>query len=167
MIRTLFKCHCDIYLAGDVVAGKKWRLIYKAFAPTFDAPQGKVSSGFLGLDLPRLKAISVVTTLRDIERMKEEAIYCLNIPTCYRDRDPLPEHEIIALAEKYARKNRIIIGKPLSELPTRKLFLSFPIIRNDIKNRTAYEFVRIDVLSGEIWSTEDYLNYMYDFNNIL
>ncbi len=84
---------CDVFLVsplqGDSILLRQLRIFQSEFSPVL----GREYQGFLGLSIPRLKAVAVVTHLR------KSGAAAFSIPTNYRDARRLSVEEARVLAK--------------------------------------------------------------------
>ena len=146
---------CDIYINGESKSPnlRFIGLFDKSFSYSADHPY----HGFLGVNVGRVKLVPVVSDLR------KAGVACFSVPVEYRDNAGIDAVRAKALAEKHADS----LGLAISESGPRQgyapLFWAFNVSGSDDR---AGGIVIIDRLDGHIWTTSEYEEYMYDYNNV-
>jgi hypothetical protein len=154
---------CDIFLLEDLTGSSKLLKQLRIFQPGILFDDDQTYSGFLGLNVNRIKAVAIVAHFRN------NAIRCLNIPVRYRDGKLLSEGGARKIAKEYVEEK----GWTLSEKEHRDgqrnpMHWTFQISVNS--NTDIYEgggTLTVDALDGHIWEMEEMIEYMYDYNNVL
>ncbi|MDQ1835534.1 hypothetical protein [Massilia scottii] len=154
---------CDILLLDELAGSSKLLKQLRIFSPTTIFEDGKVYSGFLNLELKRIKAVAILTHFRN------NGIRCLNIPIKYKG-GLLSEAEARKLAEKHLEGRAEIIdsvkrpGKVVNPM-----FWKF--ISNEAPSEPGiFEGggnVIVDALDGHIWDAEELEEFSYDYLNAL
>ena len=147
---------CDLFLCEPT---KTHRLKYiSLFDKVFlHDPEG-LYSGFLRAYIDRIKMISIVCDLR------KDGIDCFSAPIAYRDRANLSIERAFALAMGYARSKNAEVSRGIqSKCPP--VYWMFDLLHNQEDER-AGGTVMIVRLDGHVWTSSEYEEYMYDFNNI-
>lgn len=147
---------CDLYIQGESNSPslKFIGLFDKSFCYSADRTYG----GFMNVNVGRVKLVSVVSELR------KAGVACFSVPIEYRDSAGIDAVVAKAIAKKHAES----IGCAISESDHRQgyapLFWAFDISAHD--DDRVGGVVIVDRLDGHIWSTAEYEEYMYDYNNI-
>ncbi len=150
---------CDIYFSEPT---RTDRLKFVSmFDKNFRYEEGKVYVGYLGVNVDRVKLVSIVSDLR------KSNIACFSAPIEYRDNEKLSLDAAIVLANEYAKsiENSVALSSMLkSKSPP--VYWAFDL-KNEGFEGKAGGVVMVDRIDGHIWSQREYEEYMYDFNNIL
>lgn len=147
---------CDIYIHGESKSPslKFIGLFDKSFSYCAD----RTYRGFMGVSVGRVKLVSVVSELR------KAGVACFSVPIEYRDNPGIEAAEAKSLAKKHAES----MGGMISERDHRDgyapLFWVFDISAHD--DDRVGGVVIVDRLDGHIWGTDEYEEYMYDYNNV-
>ncbi|MFX1682668.1 hypothetical protein PV762_25925 [Mitsuaria sp. CC2] len=145
---------CDIFLVGplrgDSVLLRQLRIFQSGFSPD----PNKEYSGYLGLNIGRLKGVAIVTHFRS------NGVTAFNIPVKYRDLPRVPLSQILdqSQSEQLVEDRRTLSQNPM-----------FYILRSE-KPGSLDEgggLITMDALDGHRWSGEELDEYMYDFNNLI
>lgn len=147
---------CDLYIAGET--NNSGLGFVKLFDNSFVYDGGCAYSGFLNINVGRVKLISVVSELR------KAGVTCFSVPVKYRDGDGIDYSVALQLAENYARSvgGEVLVSSSRKVYPP--LFWIFEIScrDGDVSGRE----VIVDRLDGHLWQADEYEGYMYDYNNI-
>ena len=151
---------CDIYLS-EPTQTERLRSV-GMFDRDFQYEEGKLYVGYLGVNIYRVKLVSIVSDLR------KRNIACFGVPTTYRDNENLSLDAAISIANEYTRS----LGKsaePSSMLKSKSppVYWIFDLKNDEGPGGKAGGVVMVDRIDGHIWSQCEYEEYMYDFNNIL
>ena len=147
---------CDIYIHGESKSPnfKFIGLLDKSFSYCAD----HAYSGFMGVNVGRVKLASVVSELR------KAGVACFSVPIEYRDNSGID----IVEAKTFAKKHAESMGLEISESNHREgyapLFWVFDICTHD--DDRVGGVVIVDKLDGHIWGSNEYEEYMYDYNNV-
>jgi len=154
---------CDIYLQQELTGASKLLKQLRIFQPDVTFDDGKAYSGFLGLQIDRITAVSVVTHFRN------NAVHSLNVPISYREARLLTEAEAYVIAEKHVQK----MGGTLADAKCKggsenPMYWVFQIDQHDHCDiHEGGGLVTVDSLDGHLWEMEEMVEYMYDYNNVL
>lgn len=149
---------CDLFIKNETNSPHLKYLTI--FDKDFSYTPGKFYSGYLGLNVERIKLVSVIIEL------KKEDVSVLNVPIRYRDNTLLSVTDGFKFAKEYGLSNGLETradnichnGQP-------PLFWTFPITNNPTGK--AGGVIYVDKLDGHIWTYLEYQEYMYDYNNII
>jgi hypothetical protein len=149
---------CDLYLpAGTKSPEIKFLRIFDA-GFFYDAERSY--SGFIGVNVVRIKLVSVVSDLR------KKGVMSFSVPAEYRDSPVVDADEAAVIAERYARSiGRLITGARPQEKHA-PLFWMFNIVSGVNSEEKVGGVVMVDRLDGHVWMTAEYEEYMYDYNNV-
>jgi len=149
---------CDLYFENPTIApGLKFSRI---FDKEFKYVSGAEYSGYVVLNIERIKMVSVVMDLR---KMGVEAC---SAPIKYRDSPNLSSGEAHAYALRYAFADGVSVEDTvLQSSRSSPLVWMFRIV-NDPQQRIG-GVVRIDKIDGRRWTSDEYVEYLYDYNNII
>lgn len=120
----------------------------------------KEYAGYVGVELPRLRAVAIVSKIRS------RGIPALNVPLRYKTG-------IISLergrevASEYAKSMRF--GASSGNGPMDRhtpLYWCFSVTSMEEDDRAGGRIL-VDRCDGHVWSTEELDDYMYDYNNVL
>ncbi len=152
---SFMKRECDLYLCDDVEASqlKDVRLFDKSFI----CEDGKKYSGFLRLNVNRVKLVSVVSDLR------KRKILCFSVPVEYR-ASVVSNKAALEVAKKYVGANGVVGIEDQTKTPP--LFWSFSLAVIGAVEERIGGVVMVDRLDGHVWSIDEYEEYMYDYNNV-
>jgi hypothetical protein len=154
---------CDIYLLEELIGSSTLINRLTILDPFVHFEATRNYSGFLGLNLKRINAVSAITHL------KANGVKCLNIPIIYRDQTLISEEEAEKFAIMHTTGRGIITGKlHMRNTPRNPMFWYFVVNRLvEIEVSEGDGIVVIDALDGHIWGTEELSEYLYDYNNCL
>jgi hypothetical protein len=146
---------CDIYLISPLKGDSLLMRQMTVLQPTFSPESNREYKGFLDLDLPRLKAVAVVTQFR------RSGVSAFNVPIRYRDslRIAVEEAHLVASA---AGQDTVISVSNQNPM--------FYIFRSSGQQQQVSEgggLIIVDALDGHKWSADELAEYMYDFNNVI
>ncbi|WP_448650375.1 hypothetical protein ACSHWC_20690 [Pseudomonas fluorescens] len=130
------------------------------FDKGFMCVPGKKYSGFLGLNIDRVKMVSIVVALR------RKGLEVFSSSVRYRDISNIDIERATKLASDYsATKGFHVVYDPVWSMKDPPVFWSFRIVSTgEVRVGGA---VMIDKVDGHVWSDTEYLEYLYDYNNIL
>jgi hypothetical protein len=147
---------CDIYICGESKS-PHFKFI-GLFDKSFNYSGDRLYSGFMNVNIGRVKLISIISDLR------KAGVACFSVPVEYRDNVGIDVREARSIAEKHAES----IGFEISGFSARQdyapLFWVFDVSGGD--GDRVGGVVIVDRLDGHIWETDEYEEYMYDYNNI-
>jgi hypothetical protein len=148
---------CDLYIVNNINS-PELRII-KIYDKNFLYDEHKSYSGYLSLNIDRIKLIAVVSEFR------KKGINCFSVPIKYRDNKNVTRENAFNVAIEYANLNDFKVA-PISAgvNDSAPVFWLFNII-NDPKEK-AGGVVIVDRLDGHVWSSLEYEEYMYDYNNV-
>lgn len=148
---------CDIYIDG-AHAVPELRFV-KIFDKSFSYVEGKIYSGYIGATLPRIKGVLIVS------RLKAAGIRAFNVPLVYRDANISKETAHgIALKDIEGLGLQLSLGDNFRDIHT-PMYWCFSI--TDPKGDLLGARVLVDKVDGHVWSTLEYDEFMYDYNNVL
>ncbi len=151
---------CDIYLCDPV---RTDRLRFASlFDKSFQYDENKTYVGYLGLNIDRVKLVSVVLDL------KKNGVACFSVSIEYRVDGNLPIETAADIASEYAMS----IGAsaaPSAMLKSKcpPVYWIFDLRNNEENQGNVGGVVMVDRIDGHVWSQSENEEYMYDFNNIL
>lgn len=151
---------CDLYLC-ESVCSERLKFI-KLYDKEFSCDAEKSYVGYLGVNVDRIKLVSVVSDLR------KHKIDCFSVPVEYRDRENLSFKHAFSLAKNYA-KNLGASAFDAMTLQSRCLpvFWIFDLKYDITSEEKVGGVVMIDRLDGHVWTDAESEVYMYDYNNVL
>ncbi|GAB2724827.1 hypothetical protein [Comamonas sediminis] len=150
---------CDIYLCC-AVKNEKLRFI-NLFDKNFVFDENKYYEGFLSINVDRVKLIPVILDLR------REGITCFSAPVDYRDGATIAREVALGLAKKYASSLNSSVKFSFDEFRVPPVIWVFDLVPNSFQGDVAGGLAMVDKLDGHIWTTSEYEEYMYDYNNML
>jgi len=149
----------DLYIC-KATQSERFRFI-QIFEKNFSYEVGKLYFGYLGINVDRVKMISVITDFRI------HKIACFGVPIEYRDQKNISESHAFDIAEKYAAKiNALAFKRPLAQSESPPVYWKFGLNEKDTIEEKAGGIVMIDRLDGHVWTAAENEEYMYDYNNI-
>jgi len=149
---------CDLYFEKPAVAqGLKFA---KVFDRAFTYVPGFEYSGYVGLNIERIKMVSVVTDLR------RGGVEAFSAPVKYRDSPNLSSCQAHEFALKYASESGVGVEDAVLQSPRPSPLVWMFRIVNDPQQRIG-GVIMIDKLDGRRWTSDEYVEYLYDYNNIL
>lgn len=152
------KTICDLYFERPTVAqGLK---LVKVFDKAFVYVPGFEYSGYAGLNIDRIKMVSVVAELRS------GGVEAFSVPVKYRDIPNLSSDQAHEFALKYALASGVGIDNAVLQSPRPSPLVWMFRIVNDPQHRVG-GVVMVDKLDGRRWTSDEYVEYLYDYNNIL
>lgn len=152
------KKKCDLYL-NESINSSDFKFI-KIFDKNFIYDEKKTYSGYLNVNIDRIKMVSLVTELRN------KGVCAYSVPVEYRDKNNLSQEQAFIYASAYAESQKFNVIIDLNRTAkAAPVFWLFNIV-NDSEER-AGGIVRVDKLDGHIWSLLEYEEYMHDYNNQL
>lgn len=151
---------CDLYLC-DPTRSDRFKFI-TLFDKDFLFEPEKTYVGYLGINVDRVKLVSVVSDLR------RNGISCFSAPVVYRDQENLSHESAAELANEFCKS----LGA--SAVPSKRqsvccvpVYWVFDLVYEDVSQEKAGGIVMIDRIDGHIWNHSENEVYMYDFNNVL
>ncbi|MGL4283693.1 MAG: hypothetical protein ACRCSI_08790 [Eubacterium aggregans] len=149
---------CDLYFV-DAIQCDHLRFV-SIFDKQFIFDKEKKYSGYIGANILRIKALHL---LRELKKL---GVKCFLVPIDYRDKPNISRNAAFQIAVTYATSHGYGVTEKYDYVVDfAPLFWSFKII-NDPDQR-AGGVIWIDRLDGHRWGSDEYEEYMYDFNNIL
>ncbi|WP_153004017.1 hypothetical protein [Pseudomonas sp. ICMP 10191] len=149
---------CDAFVLGQHKGAEFGPL--HIFDKNFVCMPGKKYSGYLGLNVERVKMVSIVTEL------KRKGIEVFSSPVRYRDVSNIEFEKAAAFAVDYARaKGFDVVFDSSRTEKSPPVFWVFSIVGGD--EGKVGGVVMIDRLDGHVWGELEYIEYMYDYNNVL
>ncbi|WP_223473109.1 MULTISPECIES: hypothetical protein [unclassified Pseudomonas] len=147
---------CDLYLCAEVDVSQIEML--SLFDKSLLLKEGTVRSGYLSVNIDRVKLVAIVSALR------RQNVPCFSAPVAYRD-SKLSFETAFEIAKKSAVEQNAIVGR-LDQTRSPPLFWSFSLASVSSSEKKAGGIFMVDRLDGHIWSLEEYEEYMYDYNNV-
>lgn len=147
---------CDLYLCAEVDVSQIEML--SLFDKSLLLKEGTVRSGYLSVNIDRVKLVAIVSALR------RQNIPCFSAPVEYRDSN-LSFETAFEIAKKSAVEQSAIVGR-LDQTRSPPLFWSFSLASVSSSEKKTGGIFMVDRLDGHIWSLEEYEEYMYDYNNV-
>lgn len=158
---------CDIYLMERVDGSSSILKSIKIILKNFEINASQSYSEFLGLNLDRLTAVSIVKYFR------EKGIFCFGVPISYRNGNLLSFSDVVTKMEKNGMKYMVdFITIDNFERPLPPMFFSFSTTKVEGLDTPFQEggmakTLYIDRVDAHIWSYDDYREYLYDYNCLL
>jgi hypothetical protein len=150
---------CDLYLC-DSVRSERLRFI-QLYDKNFSYDDEKTYMGYLGVDVDRIKLVSVISDFR------MHKINCFSVPIEYRDRKNISAKHALSLANDYAKNlGASAFGPVMSESRCSPVFWIFALKYDSTAEEKAGGVVMIDRLDGHVWTDTESEEYMYDYNNL-
>ncbi|MBU9456439.1 hypothetical protein [Burkholderia multivorans] len=149
---------CDLYLPVES-RSVDIRLL-KLFDAGFSYDAEHAYSGFMNVNVSRVKLVSVVSELR------KKGVLSVSVPVEYRDGEVVDVREAMGIAEEYAKSIGCSIGGASPRSGYAPLFWAFDIVRELGRADKAGGVVMVDRLDGHVWTMAEYEEYMYDYNNV-
>lgn len=151
---------CDLYF-HDYVNSSRLKLI-ALFDGNFKHVDGQKYIGFLQINVIRIKLISVISDLR------KNNLYCFSVPIEYRDCKNISFEVALELANTYAARCGATVSTSMhrsDKCPP--LIWIFDLIGiNNTEEQKAGGVIMVDRIDGHEWSTSEYEEYLYDYNNV-
>ncbi|WP_152974254.1 hypothetical protein [Pseudomonas asplenii] len=148
---------CDLFLSGEY-SGGEFKFL-RIFDRGFVCELGRVYSGYLGLNVERVKMVSILLEL------KRNGVDAFSLPIRYRDLNGVSFEESKEVASNYAESKGF--GVFFDYSCSEKMPPAFWAFRLSGGIERVGGFVMVDRLDGHVWSDLEYDEYMYDFNNVL
>jgi len=150
---------CDLYLCNGI---RSERLKFvKIFDDNFSYDSERIYLGYLGINVNRIKLVSVVSDLKGHE------IPCFSVPTIYRENENISSNQAMELANKYALNLGASVLQVIRSQPQcPPVYWAFGLKCNDDVAEKVGGVVLIDRIDGHVWTNSEYEEYMYDYNNI-
>ncbi len=148
---------CDLFLLGEY-SGVEFKLLH-IFDRGFACELNGVYSGYLGLNIERVKMVSILLEL------KGRGVEAFSLPVLYRDLDNISFEDSKEIASSYAESKGFEVFFDCSR--SEKMSPVFWAFRVSGGSERVGGFVMVDRLDGHVWSELEYSEYMYDFNNVL
>ncbi|WP_141676588.1 hypothetical protein [Pseudomonas bananamidigenes] len=149
------KRECDLYLCDDVEASQL--KVIRLFDKSFVCENGKRYSGYLRVNVNRVKLVSVVSDLR------QRKILCFSVPVEYR-ASVVSHKAALEIAKKYIGESGVIGIEDQAKKPPLVWSFSLAVIGSEEEKTDGV--VMVDRLDGHVWSIDEYEQYMYDYNNV-
>lgn len=151
---------CDIYLCEEI--SSDFLKFVKVLDRNFQFEDKKKYSGYLFVDIDRVKLVPVVSDLR------MNRISCFSVPVEYRDCENISVMDASIVAGEYAKTKgasiTVLISPNSKSSPAFWVFNLIPI--EPLSDEKAGGVVMIDRLDGHVWTYSEYEEYMYDYNNL-
>jgi hypothetical protein len=147
---------CDLYLCAEVNVSQIKML--RLFDKSLILEEGTVHSGYLSVNIDRVKLVAVVSDFR------RRNIPCFSVPIDYRN-SAISFEAAFEVAKKYAAEQGAVVGK-IDQVLCPPLFWSFSLVSVESSEKKTGGLLMVDRLDGHVWSFEEYEEYMYDYNNI-
>lgn len=149
---------CDAFVLGQHRGAELGPL--RIFDKDFVCEPEKEYSGYLGLNVHRVKMVSIVTELRC------KGIEAYSCPVRYRDVTNIRYEKAAGFASDHAKaKGFNIVFDSFRAKKSPPVFWVFSIVGRG--EGEVGGVVMVDRLDGHMWGELEYLEYMYDYNNIL
>jgi hypothetical protein len=149
---------CDLYLCQPATCDALWAVTL--YDKGFKCESGRRYSGYLGANIRRVKMMVVVSNLR------KHNVESFSAPIEYRERENLDSERAFALAKLHASKTGATISSKAPLRASPPVVWSFELVYEDPGAQRAGAILMLDRLDGHAWSTDEYEEYMYDYNNI-
>lgn len=150
----------DLYLC-DSVRSERLKFI-KIFDKEFLYDADKSYVGYLGINVDRVKLVSVVSDLR------KHRIVCFSAPIDYRDRENISPNHALNLANDFAKTiGASALDGVQFQLKCPPVYWTFGLKYENPAEEKIGGVVMIDRLDGHVWSDLENEEYMYDYNNLL
>ncbi|VWD33747.1 hypothetical protein BCO18442_04844 [Burkholderia contaminans] len=149
---------CDLYLPVESMSVDI--MFLRLFDSGFSYDAERSYSGFMNVNVSRVKLVSVVSDLR------KKGVLSFSVPVEYRDGKVVDVREAMEIAEGYAKSSGCLIAgaSPRSEFAP--LFWVFDIVSKEGGADKVGGVVMVDKLDGHVWTMAEYEEYMYDYNNV-
>ncbi|MDM5182214.1 hypothetical protein PO883_34155 [Massilia sp. DJPM01] len=147
---------CDVFLLDELDGSSKLLQPLKIFAPEIEFDHNNKYTGFLGLELKRLKAVSIIVHFR------KNGVRSLNIPVKYKS-NLISRAEARTYAEKYLEGKGTIIDSTTSACDP--MFWHFAFSRPDLYEGGGN--LVVDALDGHVWTSDELEEFCYDYLNLL
>jgi len=149
---------CDLFLCEPT---KTNRLKFvNLFDKKFLYDSEREYRGYLGVNIPRIKMVSIVCDIR------KHSVCCFSAPIEYRDGQKISIALALSLASDYAMTiNAKVAKRSNSTYPP--VYWVFDLLWINQSDERAGGTVMIDRLDGHLWTSSEYEEYMYDYNNII
>ena len=149
---------CDLYLpVGTKSPDIKFLRLFDA-GFSYDAERSY--SGFMDVNIARIKLVSVVSELR------KKGVVSFGVPVEYRDSPIVDANEAAAIAERYAKSIGCLLPGAGPREGYAPLFWVFDIVGAADSEDKVGGVVMVDRLDGHVWTMPEYEEYMYDYNNV-
>jgi hypothetical protein len=153
---------CDIFLTRGLEGNSALLRQLKVFDPTIEFDGARHYVQFLGLNVPRIKAVAIVTNMRN------NGVAALSVPVRYRDEARLtPDEALLIVRHRYEGRHVEPNEPRKGDFPTPMTFVFRVETAPGAVAREGGGIVSIDALDGHEWSSTEMQEYMYDFNNVL
>ncbi|MEK7917240.1 hypothetical protein AAB988_17195 [Burkholderia contaminans] len=130
------------------------------FDSGFSYDAGRSYSGFMNVNVSRVKLVSVVSELR------KKGVLSFSVPVEYRDGKVVDVREAMEIAEGYAKSIGCLIAGASPRSKFAPLFWAFDIACEEGCAEKVGGVVIVDKLDGHVWTMAEYEEYMYDYNNV-
>lgn len=148
---------CDIFLPESIASVQlKFLKIYDS---GFLYKPDQAYSGYLGVEVDRIKLINFILELR------KEGCKSFNVPVGYRDGSILTREDCFLLATDYAHSQGYGVAKNYLIDDGCPLYETFSIINDPLER--AGGVVWVDKFDGHFWSLLEFEEYMHDYNGVL
>jgi len=150
---------CDLYLFDPVQSERlRFLSLYDSF---FVYDKDKSYSGFVGVNIDRVKLVSVVSDLRF------NGIASASVPIKYKDRQNIEKETAVDIATKYALTRLGASGVNASNRSkVSPVVWMFEVKYERDPYGAAGGVVMVDRVDGHVWSQSEYEEYQYDYNNV-
>lgn len=149
----------DLYIC-TAAQSERFRFI-RVFDKNFYYEADKIYVGFLGINVNRIKLISVISDLR------AHRIDCFGVPVEYRDRENISMSRALDFAKIHANGIGASVleeAQPPSKCPP--VYWKFSLISKNSTEEKAGGLVMVDRIDGHVWTDAENEEYMYDYNNV-
>ncbi|WP_175734883.1 hypothetical protein [Burkholderia ambifaria] len=117
-------------------------------------------SGFMKVNVSRVKLVSVVSELR------KKGVLSFSVPVEYRDGEVVDVRRAMGIAEEYAKSIGCLIAGTSPRSEYAPLFWVFDIASGVGDADKVGGIVMVDKLDAHVWTMAEYEEYMYDYNNV-
>jgi hypothetical protein len=150
---------CDLYFP---VATQSNRLKFiTIFDKNFVFDAEKIYQGYLGVNIKRIKLISILDDLR------KNKIQVFSAPIAYRDQKNISEENAFQIAKEHSQKENKKIDRTPQEWQSFPAYFRFPLTdSDDTSGDKAGGSICIDRLDGHVWTNDESEEYFYDYNNL-
>ena len=151
---------CDLYFP-DPVQSARLKFI-ELFDKSFICEAEKAYVGYLHVNVDRIKLVSVVIDLR------EDGFNCFSVPAEYRDHTSISMEAAQSLGMEYAKTIGASVVPSLDRTSkSPPVYWIFDLFYENPRDEKSGGVVVVDRLDGHIWSSSEYEEYWYDYNNVL
>ena len=151
---------CDLYLC-ESVRSERLKFI-QLYDKEFFYNAEKSYMGYLGVNVDRVKMVSVISDLRT------HKIDCFSVPVEYRDRENISAKRAFSVANDYAKNlGASVFDEMRFQSRCPPVYWIFGLKYDITTEGKVGGVVMIDRLDGHVWTDAENEEYMYDYNNVL